>query len=67
MFNKFHTWYDTVKEPWRFLVFFGPLMVWLVPLYTGILAGIPILTLIGTIGMILMVALALSRVTYLKR
>lgn len=67
MFDKFHAWYDTVKEPWRFLVFFGPLMVWLVPLYTGILAGIPILTLIGTIGMVLMVALALSRVTYLKR
>ena len=67
MFNKFHAWYDTVREPWRFFVFFGPLMCCLVPIYIGVLASLPALTFIGTVGMILMIALALSRVNYLDK
>lgn len=67
MLNRFHAWYDTVKEPYRFLIFISSMILWLAPVELGVLIASPTLMIIGMIGMTVVVFVALHRIGYLNR
>ena len=62
LIRRFNTWYDTLKEPWRFLFLIVMVLFWYIPLKSGVAFGNPILTSIGVIIMVIMLIVALSRI-----
>jgi hypothetical protein len=65
MLNRFNVWFDSLKEPRRFLIFLAMTLGWYAPL--GISEFLPdpyrlIFLIIGGIGVVVMMVICVSRV-----
>lgn len=67
LFQKLNDWYEGFKEPKRFLVFMGMMLLWLVPFYVGVLVGIKTLTIVGCLGLGFMCWWAIYRVNLFNK
>lgn len=59
MLKRFNRWYDSLREPWRFLFFLVVLMGW-VPLM--LLFNAPITIVISAAWMVIVTAIAMTRI-----
>lgn len=61
-FKRFNIWYDKLREPKRFLLFLGSLLLWYVPLIIAERTGSLFFLAIGSIGLTLMMCCAITRI-----
>ncbi len=59
--RRFNVWFDSIREPKRFLVFLGLTLCWYAPLSIGDMYEIKELSIVGIVGLVAMVIVALDR------
>ena len=62
MFKRFNIWYDKLREPKRFMFFLVATLAWNLPLVMAERNGNIVLQIMGGIGLVLMICIAISRI-----
>lgn len=65
--DHLNSWYDKQREPYRFIFFLVVMCAWVLPLNWGVFIHSRLAIFFGLAGLMLTVALALTRVGLFRR